>query len=168
VELPADLAPNTGREVYVFGSAANIDNWYTYSVAEDTGKFVRAIIPKEDYLGRNLDPINFDFWTMNYVQALQLAEANGGADFQTNNSGTTITAYLSERAPKNWLWWTIEYTAPSSETFSLLINPFQGNVVDESGNEVAPAGGQPTPATGTGNTSSGATNTTNTTDTTQQ
>jgi hypothetical protein len=75
---------------------------------------------------------------MNYVEALQLAEANGGADFRTTNAGTRVTIFLSNRAPRGWLWWTVEYSAPSGEQFTLLVNPNRGEVVNESGDELAP------------------------------
>lgn len=139
VELPASLAPDTGNEVYVFGSTADRANWWTYSISQESGKFVRAIIPKEDFLGASLDPVNTSYWNMNYVEALQLAEANGGSEFRTTNAGSHVTIFLSQRAPRGWLWWTVEYTAPSSEQFTLLVNPNRGEVVNESGDEVAPA-----------------------------
>lgn len=134
----ANLTPDTGNEVYVFGSASDLDNWFTYSVSQETGKSVRAIIPKADYLGNTLTPINESFWTMNYVQALQLAEQNGGATFRVNNPNPPITAYLSNRTPRGWLWWTIEYRATSGEVLTLLINPYLGGVTDEQGTVLVP------------------------------
>ncbi|MBI4032792.1 hypothetical protein HY374_03750 [Candidatus Berkelbacteria bacterium] len=139
VEIPASLAQDSGNEVYVFGSPDDATNWWTYSLSQSTDKFVRAIIPKEDYLGADITPINTQYWKMNYVEAFQLAEANGGAAFRTTNPGSAATLYLSQRAPRGWLWWTAEYVAPSGEQFTLLINPNLGEVVDESGNEVAPS-----------------------------
>lgn len=138
VDVPTTLATGQSNEVYVFGSASDSANWWTYSVSQATGKFVRALIPKEDYLGADIVPINTDYWTMNYVEAFQLAEANGGAAFRLLNPNSTITLFLSQRAPRGWLWWTAEYAAPSGETFALLANPFRGEVVDEAGTEVAP------------------------------
>lgn len=140
VELPASLKLDSGNEVYVFGSAADSEHWWTYSVSQTTNKFVRALIPREDYLGARLDPINTSYWNMNYVEALQLAEQNGGNNFRTKNSGSRVAIFLSQRAPRGWLWWTVEYTAQSGEQFTLLINPNRGEVVNESGDEVAPPG----------------------------
>lgn len=136
VELD-NLTPNVGREIYVFGSAADLDYWWTYNLDEqDPNNTVRALIRREDYLGEELTPINLDFWKMNYVEALQIAEQNGGADFMAANPNTKIKLYLSQREPRNWLWWTIEYQTLTGQTFTLLVNPFRGEVVDESGNEV--------------------------------
>lgn len=156
VELPASLKPDSGNEVYVFGSAADTNNWWTYSISQETGKFVRALIPKEDYLGATLDPINTQYWNMNYVEALQLAEGNGGSDFRSANAGTRATTFLSNRAPRGWLWWTVEYSAPSGEQFTLLVNPNRGEVVNESGDEVAPASDSTSGDTTTDSTNSDA------------
>lgn len=155
VELPASLKIDSGNEVYVFGSAADTENWWTYSISQTTNKFVRALIPREDYLGGRLDPVNIEYWNMNYAEALQLAEKNGGSDFRLANSGARVATFLSQRAPRGWLWWTVEYTAPSGEQFTLLINPNRGEVVNESGDEVAPPGADNSvPADTTSSTSS--------------
>lgn len=146
VTLPT-LTPNTGSEVYVFGSASDLDNWFTYSVSQETGKSVRAIIPKADYLGSQLTPINQAYWSMNYVQALQLAEQNGGATFRINNPNPQLTIYLSNRTPRGWLWWTVEYKAASGATLVLLINPYLGGVKDEQGNDLVPDRAAPATST---------------------
>lgn len=139
VDIPSNLAQNAGNEVYVFGSPDDPTNWWTYSLAQESGKFVRALIPKEDYLGDEITPINLNYWNMNYVEAFQLAEANGGAAFRLTSPGARANLYLSQRAPRGWLWWTAEYTAPSGEQFTLLINPNLGEVVDEQGTPIAPS-----------------------------
>lgn len=147
VDLPASLAPQSGNEVYVFGSAQDGTNWWTYSLSQSTGKFVRALIPKEDYLGTNLIPVNEKYWKMNYIEALQLADQNGGATFRSTNQGTRVTTFLSHREPKGWLWWTVEYKAPSGQLLTLLVNPNLGEVVDETGAAISTGGD--TTATGT-------------------
>ncbi len=149
VDIPASLAPASGNEVYVFGSASDPLNWWTYSIAQESDKFVRAIIPKEDYLGADVVPVNTQYWQMNYVEALQLAETNGGSSFRSSHEGTRVTTFLSQRSPRGWLWWSVEYTAPSGDVFTLLVNPFRGEVVDETGNELAPPKGSTTSSSGT-------------------
>ena len=139
VELPASLAPDNGNEVYVFGSAEDASSWWTYSISQATGKFVRALIPKDDYLGTGLIPVNEKYWKMNYVEAFQLADKNGGSAFRQTNPGTRVSVFLSQREPKGWLWWTVEYKAPSSQTFTLLVNPNLGDVTDENGTPVSGA-----------------------------
>ncbi len=154
VTLGTSLAPQTGNEVYVFGSASDLDNWFTYSYAEAKNKSVRAIIPKADYLGDKLTPINVDYWSMNFVQALQLAEQNGGATFRTANPNPQITVYLSNRTPRGWLWWTVQYDTAAGQSLSLLINPFLGGVVDEQGTQLVPDRAASTStSTGSGSTS---------------
>lgn len=138
VSLGTSLKPEQGNEVYVFGSASDLDNWFTFSYSEPKNKSVRAIIPKADYLGDKLTPVNVSYWSMNFVQALQLAEQNGGATFRTANPNPQITVYLSNRTPRGWLWWTVQYEAASGQTQTLLINPFLGGVVDEQGTQLVP------------------------------
>ncbi|MCA9388262.1 hypothetical protein KC644_00695 [Candidatus Berkelbacteria bacterium] len=137
VELD-NLTPNAGKEVYVYGSAGDLDYWWTYNLdQQNPNSTVRALIRREDFLGEELTPINLDFWKMNYVEALQIAEQNGGADFRSANPNTAVKLFLSHRQPRNWLWWTIEYQTITGQTFTLLVNPFRGEVVDEAGNEVS-------------------------------
>ena len=138
VSLGTTLVPKKGNEVYVFGSASDLDNWFTYSLSQDTGKSVRAIIPKADYLGDKITPVNTTYWHMNYVQALQLAEQNGGSAFRIANANPQITVFLSNRAPRGWLWWTVEYRSAAGQSLSLLINPNLGGVSDEQGNVLVP------------------------------
>lgn len=148
ITLPT-LEPKKGNEVYVFGSASDLDNWYTYSLSQDTGKSVRAIIPKADYLGDKITPINQTYWKMNYVKALQLAEQNGGATFRISNPNPQISVFLSNRTPRGWLWWTVEYKTASGQNLSLLINPNLGGVIDETGKQLVPDSTTSTPAAST-------------------
>lgn len=138
VSLGTNLTPRKGNEVYVFGSASDLENWFTYSLSQDTGKSVRAIIPKADYLGDKITPVNTTYWLMNYVQALQLAEQNGGSAFRIANPNPQITVFLSNRAPRGWLWWTVEYRSATGQSLALLINPNLGGVSDEQGNVLVP------------------------------
>ncbi len=148
VELPADLAVTAATDTYVFGSNKDSTNWFTYSFAEATAKSIRAIIPKDDYLGSTVSPINSSYWKMNYVEAFQLADANGGADFRTKHPDARVTLYLSHRAPNQWLWWTVQYKAAATTILTLLVNPNQGEVIDSGGKQlVSPPAG--TPAAGT-------------------
>lgn len=156
VELPTDLALNAATTTTVFGSAKDANNWFTYSLSEATAKSIRAIIPKEDYLGTAINPINLNYWKMNYVEAFQLADANGGADFREKHPDARVTLYLSHRAPNQWLWWTVQYKASANALLTLLVNPNQGEVIDSGGTQlVAPPAG--TPAAGTPSDSSSTT-----------
>lgn len=136
VKLPADLALNKANETYIFGSASDTVHWWSFSVSEQTGKYIRAIIPKEDYLGTDAKPINVKYWRMNYAKALQLTDKSGGSEFRSANPDTQITATLHQAQPNNWLWWEIEYKSASSKLI-LKVNPNDANIVDEQGNPVS-------------------------------
>jgi len=137
VELPTDLRPTAATQTFVFGSGKDDKNWWTYSQNEATTKSIRALIPKDDYLGSAIVPVNTQYWKMNYVEAFQLADANGGADFRAKHADAKVTLYLSHRQPNAWLWWTIEYKTPASDLLTLLVNPNRGEVIDSAGNELA-------------------------------
>lgn len=133
VKMPIDLATNSSDETYIFGSASDGKNWWSFSVSEKTQRYIRAIIPKEDYLGTEVQPINSSYWKSNYGKALQLAEANGGQAFRAINSNTAITATLHHTEPRNWLWWDLEYKSGDNK-ISFKINPNTNEIFDESGN----------------------------------
>lgn len=130
--LPADLDLGKVTEVYTYGTATDAYNWWTYNISGKTGKAVRAIIPKEDYLGTTLQPIPLRFWQSNYIEAFQLAEANGGADFRASHSDASVTINLLVTDPSNYLWWSVEYESATSEPFKILINPATKEVFSES------------------------------------
>lgn len=139
VELPAALGTDNAAITFVFGAPAAPNDWWTYSVNDTTNRSIRATIPKADYLGTALTPINTQFWKMNYVQAFQLADGNGGADARTTHPDARVKLYLNHREPRQWLWWTVEYTAGDQVLLTLLVNPNRGEVVNTQGTEVAPA-----------------------------
>lgn len=137
VKLPADLSTGNATETFTFGSDKDKANWWTISISQKSNKYIRALIPKEDYLGADLTPAKLDYLNTNYVQAFQLAETNGGKAFRQKNASTTITMNLSNSQPKGWLWWVAEYKAPDGETLNIRIDPNLGQVVDEQGNPVS-------------------------------
>ena len=160
-KLPVDLSLNNGTETYVFGSAGDQANWWVYSLSEATSKSLRALIPKEDYLGNTLSPISDKYWKSNYLQAFQKADLYQGSAFRAANPNTEVTVILATGEPKGWLWWTVEYKSTSGNSLKIKINPLDLTIVDESGNIVTTStAGQST----TSNTASGtATGTTSTT-----
>lgn len=132
IKLPRDLAVNQAVETFVYGSSQDTANWWTYAVSESSGNFVRAIVPKEDYLTSVTKPIDMNYWKINYLEALQIAQNNGGQDFLTNNPSATITETLDNSQPKGWLWWLVEYKGTSGN-LSVRINANDKTVVNESG-----------------------------------
>lgn len=103
---------------------------------EQTGERIRALIPKEDYLGATLPPTPVEFWKINSLQALQIADAGGGQAFREQNPGAEITASLTRQGPNDWLWWVVTYRGLNNQTTSVRIQPATGEIYDESGQPV--------------------------------
>jgi len=164
VKLPPDLALNNATDTFVFGSPADNNNWWVYSVSENTGKFLRALIPKADYLGNTLNPINDKYWKSNYLQAFQKADIYQGATFRAANPNSEISVTLANGEPKGWLWWTVEYKSSTGNTLKIRINPNDLTIVDDLGNIVTT--GSSTSTTQTQGTTSGNSTTSGTTSTT--
>jgi len=138
VKLPIDLVAGEASQTYTFGSASDSLNWWTMSISEITGKYVRAIIPKEDYLGNSLTPINEYYWKENYLSAFQIAELFSGKEFRKNNKDVLVTITLANGEPKGWLWWNVEYKTQDGEaTNRVLVNPYDKSIVDETGNIIS-------------------------------
>jgi len=121
-------------EVYTFGSAQEPANWWTISISVRSKNYVRAIIPKEDYLGANLTPIALQYWKINYLEAFQTAEKNGGKDWRNNqkNSNYQITVTLAHAEPNNYLYFIVEYqNSDGSDKKTIQINANNGEVVNQ-------------------------------------
>jgi len=136
IKLPKDLSVNKAIETFVFGSAADTLDWWTFAISENSAKYVRAIVPKTDYLSTITKPIGMNYWKINYLEALKIADANGGKAFREKNTDTQITENLSQTEPKGWLWWIVEYESSTGDSLKVRINPTDQTVVDESGNIV--------------------------------
>lgn len=139
VKLPGDFSLNNAVETYTYGSASDAYNWWTIVFSGKTGKSVRALIPKEDYLGTTLQPIDTKFWKSNFVNALQLAEVNGGSDYRDNHEAVETSINLSVGQPKNFLWWKVDYSSSSGTPLEVLINPSTKEVFAASGSSPSPA-----------------------------
>lgn len=146
VEWPPSLLPGNAKRVYVFGSAADHDQWWTLAVNEQTKDHIRSLVSKSDYLGYQLTPVNVSYWKINAVQALQIADTNGGKDFRQANPGSEITASLAEIGPNGWLWWTVNYRGESGAEKHILIHPTTGVVYDSTGQPVGASADQLSPS----------------------
>lgn len=121
-------------EVYTFGSTAEPSYWWTISISVRSKNYVRAIIPKEDYLGANLVPTRTQYWKVNYVQAFQTAETNGGKEWREKqkDSKYQITATLAHGEPKGYLYWLVEYQLlDGSDKKTIQIDANSGEVINE-------------------------------------
>ena len=120
-------------EVYTFGTVRETSNWWTISIAIRSKNYIRAIIPKEDYLGSNLKPIAINYWKISYVEAFQIAEKNGGKEWREKNKDNyQITATLLHAEPKGYLYWMVEYQIiDGTDKKTVQINANDGEVVEQ-------------------------------------
>jgi len=130
VELPSDLKPSTGTDRYVYISSSDHSNNWLITISQQNSNFVRALIPKGDYLGE-LQEINQKFWKFNYLTALQIAEKNGGLTWRESNKLQSVKLTLHHTPPKNWLVWDVEYKGDGNSTFKKVIDANSGQVVEE-------------------------------------
>lgn len=135
-KLPPNIALGQATEVYSYGSKNDVYNWWTLNWSGKSGKSVRALIPKEDYLGSELKPIPRQFWKLDYIEAIQLADAAGGADYRARNGDSQIAASLAVGEPKGYLWWTVEYQSSTSDAWRILINPATKELFDQQGEPI--------------------------------
>lgn len=128
VDLPATLALNSGTDRYIFVSDKDkINNW-TIAMSLDTGNYIRAIIPKDDYMG-NPQVMDTNLWKFNYVTALQIAEKNGGKTWRENTDLQGITLIMKHTDPNNFLTWSITYQGLNS-SFFIKIDANSGKVLE--------------------------------------
>jgi len=129
VELPG-VEINSGNNRYVFASPEDTDNNWTITISQLTSNYIRALIPKNDYMG-DLEELNTKLWKFNYVTALQLAEANGGLTFRENNSIASIKLTLKHTSPNNWLLWHVTYTSATGSELTVKIDSNSGQIIEE-------------------------------------
>jgi hypothetical protein len=127
IQLPKSLAQGSGTTNYIYTSTADrIYNW-VISISNSSEAFVRSKVYKNDYLG-DLTAINRDFWKLNYVQALQTAEKNGGLDFRNYYDTSSVRLLLKNGEPKDWLYWYVTYTA-TGQVKSIQIDANSGAIM---------------------------------------
>lgn len=129
IQLPKSLAQGSGTANYVYSSTADrIYNW-VISISNSSEAFVRSKVYKNDYLGE-LTAINRDFLKLNYVQALQIAEKNGGLDFRNYYDISSVRLVLKNGDPKGWLYWYVTYTA-TGQVKSIQIDANTGAIITD-------------------------------------
>ncbi len=125
------LEYNSGNEVYVFDSPDDKANHFTISVAQGSGNMLRALIPKDDYQP-DVTPINRDFWKINYVEALQFAETEGGTAYRSQNKVTSVDVNLLRTTPNNFLYYVVTYhTKNPTQLLTIKIDAKDKTLVKE-------------------------------------
>ena len=129
--VPGDLNPQSLSQTFVFGSGQDTDNWFTYSI-DTQSKFVRAVIPKSDFLGTNLQPIQENYVKKSYIEILRTAEDNGGTAYRAQHPEAQTTITLSQTEPKNWGWYTVEYRS-ATDAQKVRISANDGKIYNDTG-----------------------------------
>ena len=124
ITISGTLIPRSGNATYIYDQPKDTANHYTVSISQGTQAFIRALIPVEDYFGI-LKPINVKSWRLNYIDALKIAEKNGGQDFRSKNELRELKLTLKHDNPKGWLYWFVRYSADASN-FEAQIDAFTG------------------------------------------
>jgi len=134
LKLTADFKPSELENTFIFGSEQDTKNWLTYTTKSDG--FLRALIPKEDFLGNGLKKIDQSFWKKSYLEAIKITEANGGIKFRAENSTAQLLVLLRRGEPNDWLWWEVIYKSQNNKEVKFLISAENGNLYDSKGQPV--------------------------------
>lgn len=127
VNLPS-LGLNSGETRYIFSSASdNINNWII-TFSQESGNYLRAEIPKNDYLG-DMPPMDTSLWKFNYVTAIQIFENGGGKDWREKNGLSSASLLLKHDTNYNFLTWTVSYTN-GEQDFTKIINASNGKFIE--------------------------------------
>ena len=151
ITIPGALVPRSGNSTYIYDSPTETSAHFTINIAQATQNFIRAVIPKEDYLS-DLTPITLKSWKYSYVDALKIAEKNGGSAWRSKNTLSQLKMTLRNALPKGWLYWIINYQSDSSG-LQLQVDAYTGRFVPDTEIEAAKA------ATATPTTNDQSTNT---------
>ena len=138
VEIPGSLKKAYLSTRYIFSSTSTSYYYWTIALTSGNENYVRALIPKEDYISTDLKVILSQFWKYNYIEALQIAEQNGGTNWrQTHNLGG-VKMVLSRGQPQGWLYWQVEYIAVGpdderqpTENLKVKFNAYTGEIATE-------------------------------------
>jgi uncharacterized protein YceK len=97
---------------YIYKSSADPNYYYLVDSPRDGTKPRRFLTPTEDFeFELNLMPIPLEYWKLTYVDAINKAEAIGGAEFRTKNPNWEVTEVLGLPAGQSKLAWTVSYRA---------------------------------------------------------
>jgi hypothetical protein len=122
------LTLNSGETRYIFvNSEDSVYNW-TISYSQSTGNYLRAIIPKDDYMG-NLAIMDTTLWKFNFATAFQIADKNGGLDWRNKNTLSNIELTLKHNSDKSRLVWIVKYSGGNNE-YIRYIDSSSGSIVE--------------------------------------
>ena len=129
------LDPSKAHDTYYFKSAKSPLSRYYWTItidqkpsADGTNKYTRVVVPVEDAFEKPVAQIPFDFWKINYLNAVAIANENGGSTFTSSHKAYNITALLSKPIGQHLFWKvTYEATDKPTDTKTVQVDATAGN-----------------------------------------
>jgi hypothetical protein len=138
IEIPGSLKKTHLSTRYIFSSTSTSYYYWTIALTSGNENYVRALVPKEDYISTDLKVILPQFWKYNYLEALQIAEQGGGANWRKTHNLGGVKMILSRGQPQGWLYWQVEYIAVGpdderrpTENLKVKFNAYTGEITTE-------------------------------------
>ncbi len=130
VKIPAGLNLDLTQYTFVYDSVSDQQNHWVVTFEKDANTFIRALIPKSDFLGSDLKQILPLYWKTNFVSVLQKAEPEIGEKFRAEHiNDYKIELNLSRKSDEP-LTWTCEYsTLDGSVIQSIKISAESGEII---------------------------------------
>ncbi|HRY60006.1 MAG TPA: hypothetical protein P5096_01355 [Patescibacteria group bacterium] len=128
------IDPKNGKNTYIFVSPSMNQYYFTLTLDQnqtDTGmnSFQRILYFKEDYfLPKTVGNMPIKYWKVDYIEALQKADASGGKDIRVANSEYDINMVLSAEQGEN-LTWKVEYLVGGKQAYSISYDAYTGEVI---------------------------------------
>lgn len=115
---------------YIFVSPTDTRYYYMVNVPHNGEGIKRFLMPQEDMeLPFSLIPVPYQWWKLSYVDALKLAEENGGATFRAKHPKFEASVILGKPTGQ-YLDWFITYRATdgSADVLQVSIDAYDGKI----------------------------------------
>lgn len=140
VQIDGDLLQGSVFETYIFNLNPSHPIYkYYYSTINfaDTGKFLRALVNKEDYfteLPNSPQEISTNYLKVTWLEALKKAESSGGKDFRDKNpNNVSIDLNMYRGEPNNYSYWYVLYKQVNgTDSIQVQIDANSGQIINSS------------------------------------
>ncbi len=115
---------------YIFVSPTDPRYYYMVNVPHNGEGIKRFLMPQGDMeLPFSLIPVSYQFWKLSYVDALKLAEENGGAAFRARHPKFEVSVILGKPTGQ-YLNWFVTYRATdgSADVLQVSIDAYDGKI----------------------------------------
>jgi hypothetical protein len=115
---------------YIFVSPTDPRYYYMVNVPHNGEDIKRFLMPQEDMaLPFSLIPVPFQYWKLSYVDAMNIAEDNGGAAFRAKHPKFEVSVILGKPTGQ-YLDWYVTYRATdgSADVLQVSIDAYDGKV----------------------------------------